>query len=127
MKGVILRQLYRKSIPACELQRKKNDPRFKRFHWTWSGRPDHVVIQFLGDSSLSGPLVHGNSKSESTSRLRNPILPSLARTIETSTEKPAVIYERYKMAVGSNPEHRGLFVPSDKAQGCTFIYKLNMI
>ena len=34
-------------------EKKEGDTRFKRHTWEWGGRPNHVVIQFIGENKGS--------------------------------------------------------------------------
>ena len=43
-------------------ENKTGDKRFQRISWTLKSNPRDTLVQFVGDDSLSRPLVHGNSK-----------------------------------------------------------------
>ena len=79
-----------------------------------AGRPYHVVIQFLGDDSLSQPLVHGNSKS-GRAKPRTPLLPSKAREWERSSSKPAELYDETRLSASTVSDQR-LNTPANKEQ-----------
>ena len=111
-----------KKCSALVTNEKRRDTRFKRYHWTHDGRPLHVLIQFIGDHTLSTPVYHRNSKS-ADARPRNPLINSLARQLATSKEKPAPLYERYKMRAGFDSEAQRLYVPSNRSQ--PGVYNLN--
>lgn len=107
--------IVKKCAALVTSERKSGDPRFKRYSWTWEGRPLHVVIQYIGDHNLSEPLYHGNAKS-CRAMPRNPALPSLAMAVEASKEKPATLYDKMKMNAGSTATEQRMKVPSSKSQ-----------
>ena len=72
------------------------------------------ITLFVGDSSLSQGVLHGNAK-KSNARPRIPLLPSLARQVEASSLKPAELYNNLKMSATSAEEQRSN-VPSSKEQ-----------
>ena len=59
--------------------------------------------------------MHGNVQSP-RAMPRNPIAPSLARTVEASAMKPAALYEHLKMNAGPTADEQRFKVPSSKRQ-----------
>ena len=72
------------------------------------------LMSFSGDASISTPVKHGNSKSQRC-HPRNPIAPSLARTLEASSDKPAAAYDKLRMSATSADDQR-FKVPMNKRQ-----------
>ena len=66
-----------------------------------------MLIQFIGDDSLSGPVYHGNAL-KSDARPRAPLLPSVASEIANSKEKPGVLYDRMRAAAGITSKNLSL-------------------
>lgn len=88
---------------------------FKRYSWQLEEVTKKILIQFIGDSSLSKPVIHGNSKSQ---RPRQPVLPSTAEHMKRmeGIKKPARVYEEMRLTAGISAMDQTLFSPSSKGQ-----------
>ena len=90
-----------KKVFALVTNEKKNgDLKFKRYSWSMLSDPLVVLIQFVGDETISegAPVIHGNSK-KAYPKGRVILLPSVAESRRTSRAKPSVIYENLRMTV----------------------------
>ena len=95
-------------------ENKKGDLRFKRYAWMIPSQPKAVLIQFIGNEKLSSDVYHGNSKVNFKPRIN--LLPSVGEEVRTSENKPAMTYEKLKMAAGATSLEQRLYSPSSKAQ-----------
>ena len=94
---------------------KEGDIRFRRHSWEFKDDPKSVLIQYIGDESLAGPVYHGNCKGPNP-KPRNPLLPSVKEAILNSPKSDARLYEDMRLMAGPSVLQQSKFVPSHKGQ-----------
>ena len=93
---------------------KSGSSKFRRYVWSLPSQPKAVLIQYIGDETVAGEVIHGNAKKNKTPRV--PLLPSTAQAVRDSPNKPARCYEDMKMAAGATSVDQRLYSPASKAQ-----------
>ena len=109
-------KIFKRTYNLVTNEMKKGDKRFKRFAWQLEEKSTRsILVQFVGDESLAGPVFHGNSK---TMQPRVQLLPSVAHKIRQTegSKTPAVIYEEMRLNAGPSRLEQNLFSPSSKGQ-----------
>jgi hypothetical protein len=57
-------ELWKRCSILVTQDKKNGDTRFKRYAWQLEKNTKIVLIQFVGDSSIGGPVYHGNCKKD---------------------------------------------------------------
>ena len=110
------RPIFKKVALIVTQEQKGGHKGFKRYSWQLEEKDTKkILIQFIGDSNLSKPVIHGNSKSQ---KPRQPVLPSTAERMKRmeGIKKPARVYEEMRLTAGSTAMDQVLYSPSSKSQ-----------
>jgi hypothetical protein len=108
--------IYKKTALLVTQEQKQGHKGFKRYSWQLEKDKTKIfLVQFIGDASLSKPVVHGNSKSQQP---RQNLLPSNAHKIKITEglKKPARLYEEMRLTAGNTALDQALFSPASKNQ-----------